>query len=126
MSVHPIQKLASVRWSTLWLTCAVLSGCELDRPNFHMNSNSPTPFFGIDLLPRRSTTSLVRPRLNNQVVPVPGGAPDVSPVDHTPGIGKFLKKSMKWDDQSERTIVLPLTKTDPEQPIDRGPVELLP
>lgn len=32
------------------------SGCEMGHQYFHMDSNSPTPFFGFDLLPRRSTS----------------------------------------------------------------------
>ncbi len=35
-----------------------MSGCEIGRSHFQMNSNSPSPFFGIDLMPRRSTTSV--------------------------------------------------------------------
>ncbi len=32
------------------------SGCEFGRQWFQMSSDSPMPFFGIDLLPRRSST----------------------------------------------------------------------
>ncbi len=38
------------------------SGCELGNSFFHMDSNSPSPFFGFDLIPRRKTTSLAPPR----------------------------------------------------------------
>lgn len=31
------------------------AGCEVGRTWFQMNSNSPTPFMGIDLLPRRTS-----------------------------------------------------------------------
>lgn len=126
MFTQPVQKPTSVRWSAVWLACLMAAGCELDRPNFQMNSNSPTPFFGIDLLPRRKTTSLVRPRPDDAARTTPLGTSVVSPVDDTPRIGRYLKQTAKWNDQNARTIVLPLTKADPEQPIDRGPVELLP
>ena len=126
MNTQPIQKPTSVRWSAVWLACLMLSGCELDRPNFQMNSNSPTPFFGFDLLPRRRTTSLVKPRPNENSAVAQIGSSEVSPVEGGPRVGRFLKQNMKWNDQTERTIILPLTKTDPDQPIDRGPVELFP
>lgn len=125
MFSQPIQKSASARWSAVWLACLMVSGCELDRPNFQMNSNS-SPFFGIDLLPRRKTTSLIRPYANDLAKTVQSGTGEISPVDDTPHAGRYLKQNAMWNHRDERTIVLPLTKTDPKQPIDRGPVELLP
>lgn len=126
MVTQPFQKPTFVRWSAVWLACLMVSGCELNRPNFQMNSNSPTPFFGIDVLPRRRTTSLVTPLPNEYATVVEDGTSEVTPVENSPGIGRFLKQSFKWNDQHERTIVLPLTRTNPDQPLDRGPVELLP
>lgn len=41
---------------------AACSGCELGHSFFHMDSNSPNPFFGFDLVPRRKTTSFAPPR----------------------------------------------------------------
>ncbi|TWT58654.1 hypothetical protein KOR42_20360 [Thalassoglobus neptunius] len=38
-----------------------LSGCTVGHTWFQMNSNSPMPFFGFDLLPRRSTSAKVDP-----------------------------------------------------------------
>lgn len=125
MFTQRIQKPTSVRWSAVWLACLMVSGCELDRPSFQMNSNS-RPFFGIDVLPRRRTTSLVQPHASDLARTVQSGTSAVSPVDETPGMSRSPKQTAKWNDQNERTIVLPLTKTDPERPIDRGPVELLP
>lgn len=125
MFTQRVQKPTSVRWSAVWLACLMVSGCEFDRPNFQMNSNS-RPFFGIDVLPRRKTTSLVRPHAGGLATTVQSGTAGVSPVDHSPSIGRYLKQTTKWNVPNERTIVLPLTKSDPEQPIDRGPVELLP
>jgi hypothetical protein len=33
------------------------SGCQVGRTFFQMDSDAPVPFFGMDLLPRRSTAS---------------------------------------------------------------------
>ncbi len=120
------RKLTSIRGAVVCLACVVVSGCELARPNFQMNSNSPTPFFGIDLIPRRSTTSIAKPRPNEQLTTTEAGSGDVHQVENSSSLGRFLNKKTKWNDQSERTVVLPLTRVDPDHPIDRGPVELLP
>ena len=37
------------------------AGCELDRSFFHMDSNSPSPFFGFDLVPRRRSSASLTP-----------------------------------------------------------------
>jgi hypothetical protein len=44
------------------LLTTLASGCELGRKTFYMDSNSPNPFFGIDLIPRRATSSWKPPR----------------------------------------------------------------
>lgn len=106
--------------------CTLTAGCELDRPNFQMNSNSPTPFFGIDLLPRRKTTSLVSPQAGPQIVSDDAVAGSINTVEETPSRRRFWQRNAKALDQSPTTIVLPLSKLDPDQTIDRGPVELLP
>lgn len=47
----------------LWQLIAALvlsmstSGCQIGRTFFHMDSNSPSPFMGFDLLPKRDRTS---------------------------------------------------------------------
>lgn len=106
--------------------CAASVGCELNRPNFQMNSNSPVPFFGIDLLPRRKTTSLVSPQAGPQIVSDDAVAGSINTVGETPSRRRFWQRNTKTVDQSPPTIVLPLSKPDPDQLIDRGPVELLP
>ena len=37
------------------------AGCEVDRSFFHMDSNSPSPFFGFDLVPRRRSSAALTP-----------------------------------------------------------------
>jgi hypothetical protein len=106
--------------------CGVFSGCELDRPNFQMNSNSPTPFFGFDLLPRRKTTSIVSPQAGQQVASSPHVTGDIETVSQVPGRPRFSLWNAKTGETNQNAIVLPLSKTNPDQPIDRGPVELLP
>jgi hypothetical protein len=46
----------------LLLLIASASGCEVGRSWFSMSSDSPSPWFGFDLLPRRKTTNLTLPR----------------------------------------------------------------
>ena len=46
-----------ISWRKLYCAAGLavcLSGCQVRRTWFQMDSNSPVPFFGIDLLPRRS------------------------------------------------------------------------
>ncbi|RLS56331.1 MAG: hypothetical protein DWH91_07045 [Planctomycetota bacterium] len=40
----------------LALLLSTLSGCEVGRSFFQMSSDSPVPFFGVDLMPRRKTS----------------------------------------------------------------------
>ena len=118
--------LLPLRAMAVLAICAVSVGCELDRPNFQMNSNSPTPFFGFDLLPKRKTTSLISPQAGAQIASAEAVAGDINTVDESPSRRRFWQRNAKTLDQSPKTIVLPLSKSNPDQPIDRGPVELLP
>ena len=115
-------------WSGLaaLILCAALSGCDLARPNFQMNSNSPIPFFGIDLLPRRKTTSLVNPPAGEQWTSSAAVTGELQTVDDTPSKRRFWQRNAKSVDLRQSTLVLPLSTPHPDQPIDRGPVELLP
>ncbi|MCA9074886.1 MAG: hypothetical protein KDA93_07635 [Planctomycetaceae bacterium] len=47
-----------------------LSGCQLGRTFFHMDSNSPSPFMGFDLLPKPNRTSPTEgvSRFQNEIV----------------------------------------------------------
>ncbi|MEW4488097.1 hypothetical protein AB1L42_08445 [Thalassoglobus sp. JC818] len=45
-----------IAWGAMFL-----SGCTVGNTWFQMNSNSPMPFFGFDLLPRRSTSAKFDP-----------------------------------------------------------------
>lgn len=50
-------------------TAIMTSGCEIGRQWFQIDSNSGTPRFGIDLLPRRKTT--YRSETNGEPTTVP-------------------------------------------------------
>jgi hypothetical protein len=45
------------------------SGCEVGRSWFSMSSDSPSPWFGFDLLPRRRTTELTLPQNRDALSP---------------------------------------------------------
>lgn len=77
----------------LLATCLVpLTGCQVGRTWFQMDSNAPMPFFGFDLLPRR-TVELTPPSTEN----VAWGTPESSPArihqvsDRFVGEGRELK-----------------------------------
>jgi hypothetical protein len=76
--------------AVLFGALSLLSGCQVGRTWFHMDSNAPMPFFGFDLLPRR--TADLRPPDQDRFAersepPVhrasDGSAPVVSPVNDT-------------------------------------------
>lgn len=109
-------------WVCLLVSACGLSGCELGRSHFQMNSNSPSPFFGIDLMPRRSTTS-VDPQSKTRTVEA-GGSPVQSVAESKPRT-PFWKSFGLQSSHSEPTPI-PLTTLTDDRPINRGPVELLP
>ena len=116
-------------YGRMWavLACCIAScGCEFGRQHFQMNSNSPTPFFGIDLLPRRKTTSIVSPLTGQQLASTAAVAGEIETASETPSRRRFWQRNAKSEGNAPATIVLPLSKPNPDQPIDRGPVELLP
>ena len=51
----PKSLLATHGWLTLLIVwgCLGSAGCQIDRSYFQMDSNSPVPFFGFDLIPRK-------------------------------------------------------------------------
>ncbi len=106
--------------------CATLSGCEIGRQQFQMNSNSRSPFFGFDLLPRRKTTSIVSPPTGQQLASADAVDSGIETASETPERRRFWQRQAKPVDSAPATIVLPLSKPNPDQPINRGPVELLP
>lgn len=119
------QKLSRLpsAWLAGWIVCGAFSGCELARPNFQMNSNSPNPFFGIDLLPRRRTASIISPPAGLQMATTSASSTEVA--DDSPARSRFWKRNAQPSSSPLRTVILPLSKPDSDQPIDRGPVELL-
>src|SRR4051812_36026495 len=59
-----------------------LSGCEIGRTMFQMDSNSGRPFFGVDLLPaRKKETTAVVPTKSPEAA-----VRQVTPVRNTSGI----------------------------------------
>lgn len=109
-------------WVCLLVSACGMSGCEIGRSHFQMNSNSPSPFFGIDLMPRRSTTS-VDPQSKTRTVEA-GDSPVQSVAESKPRT-PFWKSFSLQSAHSEPTPI-PLTTLTDDRPINRGPVELLP
>ena len=116
----------ALKWLAALAVCATCSGCEVGRQHFQMNSNSPTPFFGIDLLPRRKTTSIVSPPTGQQLASADAVAGEIETAAETPARRRFWQRNAKSVDSAPATIILPLSKPKLDQPIYRGPVELLP
>jgi len=52
--------MSMFRWILLLLVLAS-SGCEVGHRWFSMSSDSPMPWFGFDLMPRRRTTQILPP-----------------------------------------------------------------
>ena len=123
---NPSLPTAPSRLLVVLAMCASLGGCEFGRSHFQMNSNSPTPFFGIDLIPRRKTTSIVTPLTGQQLASAEAVAGEVETASETPSHRRFWQRNAETVDPAPTTIMLPLAKPDPDQRIDRGPVELLP
>lgn len=117
-----MRRLNSNACEAVLLASLLLSGCEIGRSHFQMNSNSPTPFFGIDLMPRRSTTSL-DPQSKTRTVQAPDST--VQSVAESKPRTPFWKSFAMQTSRSEPTPI-PLTAPADDRPINRGPVELLP
>ncbi len=126
--IRGLMPTGSPGWSVLAVLCVCLtcSGCEIGRQHFQMNSNSPSPFFGIDLMPRRKTTSIVSPPTGRQLASADAVAGEMDTVAEAPARRRFWQRNAKSVDSAPATTVIPLSKLNPDQPIDRGPVELLP
>ena len=126
--IQEFKPTGSPAWSVLAALCVCLTccGCEIGRQHFQMNSNSPTPFFGIDLMPRRKTTSIVSPPTGTQLASADAVASETGTVAETPARRRFWQRKARSVDGKPTTLVLPLSKLNPDQPLDRGPVELLP
>lgn len=68
------------RFTLLLLLVSSASGCEIGRSWFSMNSDSPMPFFGFDLMPRRRTTELTVPRPGERGTASSGAARPIQPT----------------------------------------------
>jgi hypothetical protein len=62
------------RFALMALLLLVCSGCEVGHSWFNMSSDSPMPWFGFDLMPRRRSTSLVIPQADQNVREIPTAA----------------------------------------------------
>lgn len=89
---------------------ALGSGCQIGRKTFQIDSNSQTPFFGIDLLGDKSApdakSNLAAARREAKVVAVKDAPPAVAARKDASLLEKLgLKKSQEW---------IPLTLSAPE------------
>lgn len=68
---HPtsIASPASRRGAVWLLLLTTFSGCEVGRSFFQMSSDSPVPFFGVDLMPRRKTSLRMPERRSLEALP---------------------------------------------------------
>jgi len=81
---HSLQKFVFAM--SLSAICLLVPGCEVGRSWFSMSSDSPSPWFGFDLMPRRRTTSLnpqPRPPHLNESFNRTSKA-ELQPVSHRP------------------------------------------
>jgi len=46
-------------WAIILISLLASPGCEIGSRWFSMSSDSPMPWFGVDLLPRRKTTQIM-------------------------------------------------------------------
>lgn len=107
----------------LWvvIALALCSGCEVGRTMFQMDSNSGSPFMGIDLLPSRKTSSIRRaPQqetlpVKNATAQTPVQLADAAPVRKEASLLESLK--LKRPDK------IPLAMTPPDGEVNAGPRE---
>jgi hypothetical protein len=103
------------------------SGCEIGRTMFQMDSNSGSPFLGVDLLPSRKTTAV--PKRTRQP-----GAETIPVVNETPGPQKPVKlasnsplprkePSLLESLKLKRPERIPLALTPSDEVIAVGPAE---
>lgn len=103
------------------------SGCEIGRTMFQMDSNSGSPFLGVDLLPSRKTTAAPKKKSepNAEIVPVaentPGPQKPVKLASNPPAPRKepSLLESLKL----KRPERIPLALTPSDEVISIGPTE---
>ncbi|MBX3440621.1 MAG: hypothetical protein KF861_24230 [Planctomycetaceae bacterium] len=83
-----------------------LSGCQVGRTFFQMDSNAPVPFFGMDLLPQREKSSPTKgvSRFQNEMIS--------SPVETRPDSSASAKTSRSWGtllgrSSPDETLTLP-------------------
>jgi len=96
MRLEPFQKLFCWMPVVLLLAC---SGCEVGHRWFSMSSDSPMPWFGFDLMPRRKTTTQI-------LTPGRGEEPtrEVTSWVSLPNFPqeKFPQERLSWENGGER------------------------
>jgi len=101
------------------------SGCEIGRTMFQMDSNSGSPFLGVDLLPSRKTTALPKNQRDAETTPVANEAPQpkqsvkLASTPPAPRKEPSLLESLKL----KRPERIPLAMTPSEGEITVGPTE---
>jgi hypothetical protein len=109
---------------SIWLMVgiALFSGCEVGRTMFQMDSNSGSPFMGIDLLPARKTSASQREKPESQSV--------VSNTESTPAIRTAEQAPVTRSEPSlleslklKRPDRIPLALSAPDETVATGPTE---
>jgi hypothetical protein len=116
--MHGCKQIAAV------IALLSLSGCEIGSTMFQMDSNSGSPFMGVNLLPSRKTTAIPKKR-DGQTIPVKNDAPEpkksVKLASNPPAPRKepSLLESLKL----KRPDRIPLSMTASDEAVNVGPTE---
>ncbi|MGE0375450.1 MAG: hypothetical protein AB7I48_16400 [Planctomycetaceae bacterium] len=122
----PGQKIRQALLLTLMVSLGFgCSGCQVGRTFFQMDSNSPVPFFGMDLLPQRNKKSATDgvSRFQSEAEPANDAPIALSESQSPPRASRGWGRLLGQPPQTE-TLTLPATKTAESPGIsDHAPVE---